>query len=247
MKESVKLFWENDVQYYNQSISRELVNENRDIWIDLINKFKPIKDNPSILDIGTGPGFIPLILSKEGYENIYGIDVSDKMISMAKNNASISGYKINFQTMDIHQMNFSDESFDLIICRRVIWTLNNPIEAYRECFRILKPHGRIIIFDGNYYSYLFSPEIAQIRLQDHQSALKNKISINTRGNHVEAEAIAQKLPLSNITRPDWDLRALIDSGFSQIIIDPDLISHFNDQSARLIWGYAKQFIVIAEK
>lgn len=240
-------FWNKDVDYYNASVLRELETNNRQVWSALINKFKPEVDNPLTLDIGTGPGFIPILLSKEGYTHVTGIDWSANMIGQARKNAMKSGCDATFITMDVQHMDFDDESFDMIISRRVIWALDDPFSAYKECFRILKWGGRMIVFDGNFYAYLFDREVEMRKNTDLLKALRKKIIKHDRSNYKESETVAKNLYLSKIKRPDWDMKILTKIGFSQVMIEPDLLKYFEDEAARLFWGYANQFIIIAEK
>jgi len=48
---------------------------------------------------------------------------------------------------------FADESFDLIHCRWVLEHLADPLQAFREFSRILKPGGRLLAMTNNIYHY----------------------------------------------------------------------------------------------
>jgi SAM-dependent methyltransferase len=47
--------------------------------------------------------------------------------------------------MDIHQIPFKDNTFDLILCNHVLEHVNNDIQAMGEISRVLKPHGFAIL------------------------------------------------------------------------------------------------------
>ena len=45
---------------------------------------------------------------------------------------------------------FDDNSFDCIISRNVTWTLLDTKQSYQEWLRVLRPGGKILIFDANW-------------------------------------------------------------------------------------------------
>ena len=81
----IKEFWEGEAEGYDAGIKEELAT-NLDVqWKKLIFENSPQKPKLNILDIGTGPGFFPVILGQEGH-NVTGIDVTNNMIRWAKKN-----------------------------------------------------------------------------------------------------------------------------------------------------------------
>lgn len=47
--------------------------------------------------------------------------------------------------MDIHQMPFADNHFDVVLCNHVLEHVSNDIQALREIYRVLKPKGWAIL------------------------------------------------------------------------------------------------------
>ena len=47
--------------------------------------------------------------------------------------------------MDIHEMPFEDESFDVVLCNHVLEHIPDDTQAMRELYRILKPGGTAIL------------------------------------------------------------------------------------------------------
>ena len=43
-----------------------------------------------------------------------------------------------------------DETYDAVICRHLVWTLTEPEQALADWFRVLKPGGRLLVFDGDW-------------------------------------------------------------------------------------------------
>ena len=134
IKEAITDRWENSANGYDTYIQGEINTFKEKGWRDLIlSEFE--QDKLNILDIGTGPGFFSLILSKEGHK-LTGIDCSKEMIEVAKKNCKNTDSE--FYVMDSHKLDFSDNSFDIIVCRNVTWTLYNPKKAYKEWTRSKK-------------------------------------------------------------------------------------------------------------
>ena len=54
---------------------------------------------------------------------------------------------------DINAMPFDDDSIDAIICLAVLEHIENPIQAYKEIYRVLKPGGYVFIYVPFLYYY----------------------------------------------------------------------------------------------
>jgi ubiquinone/menaquinone biosynthesis C-methylase UbiE len=107
-------------------------------------------DSGEILDVGTGPGFLPLkVASKNPGIKITGIDISGEMVRIACNNALEAGVgdRVSFIEADVRKMPFDDESFDLIVSTGSFHHWNRPIEGINEIFRVLKKGCEAWIYD----------------------------------------------------------------------------------------------------
>ena len=60
--------------------------------------------------------------------------------------------------MDAQNLEFADETFDVVISRNLTWNLEKPEQAYQEWMRVLKPGGVLLNFDANWYGYLYDEE-----------------------------------------------------------------------------------------
>ena len=83
------------------------------------------------------------------------------MIEYARKNAEKMKIQAEYEIMDTHSLHFTEISFDLIISRDVTWTLHNPIIAYREWIRVLKPSGLLLICDTNWHLYQYDSFIME--------------------------------------------------------------------------------------
>lgn len=101
----------------------------------------------TILDVGTGTGFLAVGLARAGYR-VTGIDISPAMLARARRKAREAGVSVPFVLGDAEAPPFRTESFDMVITRNLLWTLCEPDTALRHWFHLLRPGGRIVLSDG---------------------------------------------------------------------------------------------------
>jgi len=114
---------------------------------DLSNYLKIKSEILKILDVGSGPGLLSKELSiRFPKAKITGIDISKYSIKLAKKNCK--GIKnINFIVADVKNLPFSDNYFDIVVCKDSFHQFSNPIKAIKEIYRVLKPEGIIYLQD----------------------------------------------------------------------------------------------------
>jgi release factor glutamine methyltransferase len=84
--------------------------------VDWITK-SGLTENCSVLDIGTGSGCIALALKSQFKDaEVFGIDISEKALEIARQNAVINGLDVRFLKADIlNRDHFEWENFDVIV------------------------------------------------------------------------------------------------------------------------------------
>ena len=102
------------------------------------------KGDQKILIVGVGTGADIELLNLENIE-VTAIDLSYDMLRKARSKSSNSS--IEFKQMDAQNLLFKDESFDTIIASLILSVVPDPEKSLTEMERVLKKHGRIIIFD----------------------------------------------------------------------------------------------------
>jgi len=96
------------------------------------------KDVKSILCIGFGGGTELRLLEEKGYE-VHGIDYNKNNVEKNKD--------FNVRQGDMHDIDFEDNSFDLVLARDVFEHSIAPMVAFREFARVSKKHIYIVLPD----------------------------------------------------------------------------------------------------
>jgi ubiquinone/menaquinone biosynthesis C-methylase UbiE len=105
----------------------------------------------NILDIGTGPGRLPIEIAKQLEKaKVFGIDLSEDMIKIARRNAEKAGVgdRVEFRVRSAYDTGFENNSIDLVVSTGTIHHLSKPLNAFNEIYRILKRGGEAWLFDG---------------------------------------------------------------------------------------------------
>jgi ubiquinone/menaquinone biosynthesis C-methylase UbiE len=103
-----------------------------------------------ILDIGTGPGYLPIEIAKASFGiKVVGVDLSRKLIQMAKSNALKAGLadRLTFKSGNAGQLTFDNSSFDMVISTGMLHSLKDPVKVLQEIYRVLKAGREAWIFD----------------------------------------------------------------------------------------------------
>lgn len=99
----------------------------------------------SILDYGCYDGEQTAELLQLSPKKITGIDISEKAIGDARNRFK-GNRKATFKVMDAHNMDFKDETFDLVAGKAILHHLEYE-KAINEIERVLKPGGHAIFIE----------------------------------------------------------------------------------------------------
>jgi len=98
-----------------------------------------------VLEIGCGSGYGTKLINKYFKpEEIYGIDLDEKMIKLANKNKSPNA---SFKVGEATKLDFKDNSLDGIFVFVVLHHIPNWKEALDEFYRVLKKGGQIFIED----------------------------------------------------------------------------------------------------
>ena len=118
-----------------------------------------LKGDEKVLDVGCGRGLLAIGAAKRlKTGKVTGIDVwnaqdlSGNSVEAARENAKAEGVadRVRFDTGDARKLVYPDGFFDAVISSNALHTLEDDREreqAIKEMLRVLKPGGRVVIFD----------------------------------------------------------------------------------------------------
>lgn len=242
-------YWAKRADGYCQVNIKELNSEKKNEWLKfIINNIRYINNRKiKVLDIGTGPGFFAIMIASLGLE-VTAIDYTNEMLEKAKENSGKYKDSIRFLKMDAHQLNFEDNTFDLIVTRNLTWNLCDPIKAYKEWYRVLAKGGKLINFDANWYNHLYDNEKRKEYENDRKNVSLRNIKDHYTCTNIDAmEEIAKKLPLSKIKRPAWDVEQLINIGAKHVKVEENIGDLLWDYEEKINYASTPMFVISLEK
>ena len=106
---------------------------------DKIDKFIKLLPGKDVLDVACGPGHDTDYLTKRGF-NCFGIDLSEKMIGLAKQN-----FKGKYEVMDFFDLKLGDELFDGMWCSSIFVHIkkNDLPKLLKDSTKALRVNGII--------------------------------------------------------------------------------------------------------
>ncbi len=104
-----------------------------EVTVDIIDKLNSNKDLKTVLDVGCGHGRYCKMLNDRKYK-VTGIDYSEKVIKSAKKLQP----KINFMVKDAYNLQFKDQTFDLVLSIGTLQCVSNYKKLLLELTRVTK-------------------------------------------------------------------------------------------------------------
>ncbi len=137
----------------------------------VLKLLRTTKKDAKVIDIGCAGGTTLKFLTKNGFSNTSGIDLSSKAIKHCKSR----GIK-NVTCQDATKTTFKDNTFDTLVSSDVVQNIPDDSKALKEWHRIAKKGGRLILFTDA-YQWLWSKhdESAHALRRYSLSQLKRKV------------------------------------------------------------------------
>jgi ubiquinone/menaquinone biosynthesis C-methylase UbiE len=171
-----------------------------------------LRDGMSILEVGSGPGFITeLLLTGLPHCTVTAVELDPRMCEVARGQlAQQPGDRFEIVQSSILMTDLPDDSFDFALARFVFQHLSAPELALAEILRLLKPGGTVAIVDvDDALGGLVAPHSVAFDV------------VGQRVRHVQAGQAGDR----EIGRKLW--RHLVAAGFADIALD-GLVFHSDE-------------------
>lgn len=101
-----------------------------------------------VLELACGTGEVTRLVHDLGHE-VTALDFSEPMLARAR--AKHAGKpRLRFLHADAGRTMEPDGCYDAIVCRHLVWTLTDPAAAFADWLRVLRPGGRLLVYDGDW-------------------------------------------------------------------------------------------------
>lgn len=140
-KSLVEIHEDVPADHYDQGIKRNLFQK---FWhsrrfTEVLKKIRSV--NGPILDVGCHSGtFTKKIIEKLNNKQIYGVDISNRAIDLAKEKMPYG----HFEVASAEDLPFNENFFEAVFCLEVLEHVDDPKKVLSEIKRVLKKEGYVI-------------------------------------------------------------------------------------------------------
>jgi ubiquinone/menaquinone biosynthesis C-methylase UbiE len=112
-----------------------------------------------VLDVGCGTGVVARgIAARPGFAGqVVGQDQSPRLVEAARRLAAEEDVddRVAFEVGDAEALPYPNAAFDAVVAHTTISHVGDPLALLTEAARVVRPTGRIAVFDGDYASWTF--------------------------------------------------------------------------------------------
>jgi len=154
------------LQLASEYTSREVsVQEGYAAWAETYHYYNPLiaVEEPAVesllgtfplpasaIDIGTGTGRLARLLARRGVPEVLGLDATPEMLAVARATAQeegLTGLRFALASLGEAPLPIAADTFEMLTCGLMLTHVPNLRDAIRECVRVVKPGGRLLLTD----------------------------------------------------------------------------------------------------
>lgn len=149
MKDKILEYWDFRSSEYHTEYAK-CMDEEMEIWKSIFSEILLPDKKIRVVEVGTGPGILAISLASMGH-SVTGVDLSEKMLERAAVNAKKKRVNILLVRGDAEEIPLKAGDYDLVLSKYLLWTLPKPEKFLKECNRLLKKGGLIMMIDGLWF------------------------------------------------------------------------------------------------
>lgn len=194
-----------------------------------------------VLDLGSGFGGRPIAYLERGAKTVTGVEVSEEMLEHARRFAASRGERdVTFRLGRGERIPSEDASFDLVVMNDVMEHVVSPADVLAECWRVLRPGGRLALVFPPYYditagSHLhgYATTFPGLNLVFSTRQLKSATSALLAERGVDTERFLREVPSDKL----WNQNGLTVRGFKRLVrssrFEPELMRFLGHADHRI--------------
>ena len=189
-------------------------------YLPRVVNFAGFKDK-ELLEVGCGVG-IDLVRFARGGARVTGIDLARKSIELARQNFVHQGLHSDLLLGNGENLEFDDNSFDVVYAHGVIQYTANPQKMVNELRRVLRPGGEVILMVYNRNSWLNLLSITLgVGLEHEDAPVLKKFAIK------EFKSLLGGFPKVKIVPERFPVRSRLHQGVKAVFFNNFFVPLFN--------------------
>jgi ubiquinone/menaquinone biosynthesis C-methylase UbiE len=145
---------------------RPLLEQNTDLWMNLISEHSGSGPGAQVLDLGCGTGRFTIPMATQLNFSMIGADSSTDMLEKAR--VKDTEGLIKWDTVNADDIGYREKSFDIVFMSHLLHHVDNPLKVVKDCQRIISNGGNVLIRYGAIEQiredpeHVFFPEVLPI-------------------------------------------------------------------------------------
>jgi ubiquinone/menaquinone biosynthesis C-methylase UbiE len=149
MSEKAQRYWDEQAATFDQAADHGLREPAvRRAWSELLLPLLPSVP-AQIVDLGCGTGSLSLLMAEAGHD-VHGVDLSPRMVEVARTKATAAGLAVRFSVADASQPPVPPRSVDVVLARHVLWAFADPAAVLAAWVRLLRPQALMLLVEGRW-------------------------------------------------------------------------------------------------
>ena len=134
---------------FNDAVSVSLEPRGPDFLYEVIDGFA-LDAGASAVDVGCGEGRQTIELARRFSLTVQGVDPLERRMDVARDALSslppALAARVTFHRGTAEEIPAPDASVDLILCREMLYVVADLVTVFTECRRIVKPTGKLVVY-----------------------------------------------------------------------------------------------------